>query len=160
MELPDFRVDFVDRTIEIIDKLSKKTDYEVTLLINCLFGLIVIPTEVDYAEYHANYEEDFVNFCIEKLNQYRPSIQQKIPDDLNIPAERLLVRCMKNALSHLNIETTSEDGKISAVKFKDRLDKRSEFHTEIEFTVDDLKQFALDMARHYSNIIQKRKRAK
>ena len=152
MELPDFRVDFVDRTIEIIDKLSEKTDYEVTLLINCLFGLIVIPTEVDYRKLNANYKEDFVNFCTMKLNQYSTVTKRK--------SRRQLARCMKNALSHLNIDTVPKDCEISAVIFKDKLKDATEFHTEIEFTVDDLKHFALDMAYHYSDIIRNRKRAK
>lgn len=149
MEYPDFRVDFVDRTIEIIDKLSDKTDYEVTLLINCLFGLIVIPTEVDYRKLNANYKEDFVNFCTMKLNQYSTVTRRN--------SKRQLARCMKNALSHLNIETTSKDCIISSVIFKDKLKDATEYHTIIEFTVDDLKHFALDMARHYSDIIRKKK---
>ena len=152
MEYPDFRIDFVDRTIEIIDQLSDKTDYEVTLLINCLFGLIVIPTEVDYRKLNANYKEDFVNFCTKKLDQYSKVPKRK--------SKRQLARCMKNALSHLYIDTVPKDGKISAVIFKDKRKEDTEFHTEIKFTVNDLKQFALDMASHYSDIIRKRNHAK
>ncbi len=102
MEYPEFEIDFVKRTIEIWEKLSNKTEYEVTLLINCLFGLIVIPTEHNYVfEDYEKYKE----FFIKQLKQYA-SFWPEEPDD-----DRL-VRCMKNALSHLNIVTESENRKI------------------------------------------------
>ena len=142
MEYTDFKTDFVNRTIEIIDKLSDKTDYEVTLLINCLFGLIVIPTEYKY--HRGNYKK-YEKYCLEKINQYSSR--------WNCKDEHQLVKCIKNSLSHLNFHTASDGGKISLVKFKDKLKDDTEFHTEIEFTVDNLKEFALEMAKHYLDII-------
>lgn len=146
MEYPEFKIDFVKRTIEIWEKLSNKTKYEVTLLINCLYGLIVIPTEYNYVfEDYEKYKE----FFIKQLKQYASKWQK----DKN---NGQLVRCMKNALSHLNIDTESENGKIKYIKFKDKEVDADEFHTEIKFTVDNLKTFARKIADYFlENCIHK-----
>ena len=145
MEYPDFNIDFVKRTITIIEELSDKTDYEVTLLINCLFGLIVIPTEVDYDEYGACYK-DYEDYCELMIYEYSSKKPKKT-------SKRQLVKCMKNALSHLHILTVPKDGKISAVIFKDKLKDDIDYHSKIRFTVENLKEFALVMAKKYLEII-------
>ena len=41
----NFQVDFVCRTQKILSDLQKHTEYEVTLLLNCLYGLMIYPLE-------------------------------------------------------------------------------------------------------------------
>ena len=143
MAYPDFKTDFVKRTIKIWEKLSQETEYEVTLLINCLFGLIVIPTENNKIFNDDEKSKEYKKYFIGQLKQYASSWQK----DKN---NGQLVRCMKNALSHLYIDTEPENGKIKYVKFKDRDGKNAtEFHTEIKFTVDNLKIFARKIADYF-----------
>lgn len=153
MAYPDFKTDFVKRTIKIWEELSNKTEYEVTLLINCLFGLIVIPTEHNKIFTDKEKPNEYKKYFIEQLKKYASFWPEK-PDD------NRLVNCMKNALSHLNIDTEPdpENGKIKYVKFKDRdfYNNETEFHTEIKFPVDSLKIFARNIADYFlENCIHK-----
>lgn len=160
MEYKDFYFDFVTRTIEILS--SEKTEYDVTLLINCLFGLIVIPTEYKY--YPGTYKK-YKEKCLEKIIQYSLNPLEKDCED-----EQDLVKCIKNSLSHLTFQVGSDGGKITTIKFRNKkyykkingvsCKNKNGKVTEIEFTVDKLRGFALDMANYYLDIIQKRKRTK
>lgn len=145
----DFEVEFVKRTIDLIDLLSDSTNMEVTLLINCLYGLIVIPTEKRYsAEKFRKYQK----FCIAQINQYAKSIKLHNINNSN-NTDKQLVKCMKNALSHLHIEIASDLGQIAMVKFRDKGKTDLEYHTELEFTVENLKNYALEIANAYLQII-------
>ena len=44
-EIRNFNKEFVERTIDILEKCSKNTEYEVTLLLNCLLALVTLPIE-------------------------------------------------------------------------------------------------------------------
>lgn len=145
MDYKEFNVDFVERTERIIRELSDKTEYEVTLLINCLFGLIVIPTENHYKGY-----KKYERYCIEQLRKYSHIFKET--DDYK------LVKCMKNALSHLNIEIATEEGIISGIKFRDRYPDAKNYHTEIIFEISDLQRYALDIASYYKNIIEEKRK--
>lgn len=141
MDYKEFEINFVERTEKIIEKLSDKTEYEVTLLINCLFGLIVIPTENNYKGYK-RYEK----YCIEQLRKYAHIYKET--DDYK------LVKCMKNALSHLHIEIATEDEIISEIKFCDRFPDANEYHTEIIFEISDLQKYALHIAKYYIGLLK------
>ena len=41
----NFDKDFVKRTKNIIENISKSTEYDVTLLLNCLLALVTLPLE-------------------------------------------------------------------------------------------------------------------
>lgn len=46
MEIKYFDKEFVERTKEIVQTQCKETfEYDVTLLLNCLLGLVSLPTE-------------------------------------------------------------------------------------------------------------------
>lgn len=157
MEYQNFNIDFVKRTIELLE--SVETEYDVTLLINCLFGLIVIPTEYKY--HRATYEK-YAEKCLENIKKY--SFRRKCED------EQDLVRCIKNSLSHLNFQVGSDGSKLNMIKFRDKkfykningvyFKNNNGNVTEIEFTVDKLREFAHEMAKYYLSIIEKRKRTK
>ncbi len=145
MAYPDFKTDFVKRTIKIWEKLSHETEYEVTLLINCLFGLIIIPTENNKIFNDDEKSKEYKKYFIGQLKQYASSWQKEKKD-------YQLVNCMKNALSHLNIDTEPdpENGKIKFVKFKDKKGRKAtEFHTEIKFAIGNLKIFARNIANYF-----------
>lgn len=167
MEYKDFNIDFVKRTIAILDDLSNKTDddlsnktdYEVTLLINCLFGLIVVPTERQCL-LNKEQKKDYRKYFIEQLNRHIPPWQDKVKDNLS-------VRSMRNALSHLHFQVGSDGGNISMVKFididfykknnkkkKNRVPyNKPKADTEIELTVDALREFAHEMATKFLEMI-------
>ncbi len=159
MEYKDFNIDFVERTKEILEKLSNKTDFEVTLLINCLFGLIVIPTESQDL-LNDKQKNEYKKYFIEQLNRHISPGQNKVNDDQS-------VRFMRNALSHLHFQVGSDGGNISMVKFididfykKNNKKKKNRVpynkpnaDTEIELTVDALREFAHEMATKFLEMI-------
>lgn len=145
----DFEVEFVKRTIDLINALSDSTNLEVTLLINCLYGLIVIPTEKRYPR--GTYRK-YINACKDKIEIYASHVKLNNINNSN-NTDKHLVKCMKNALSHLHIEIASNLGQIAMVKFRDKGKTDLEYHTELEFTVEDLKNYALEIAKAYLQII-------
>lgn len=141
MQFENFQKNFVDRTIKILEDLSDETDYEVTLLINCLYGLIFFPTEHQYERKFYKYQK----YVISKIYEYG-DVMQKQDDSKTF-------RCIKNALSHLNIQTSNENGIITHILFKDKIPGEESYHTEIQFSVEKLRLYALDIARYYSKFI-------
>ena len=55
-------------------------------------------------------------------------------------------RTVKNALSHMNVAPQNKDVVINSIVIKDRRDSRSPVHTELQFTVPQLREFALFVA--------------
>ena len=135
MEYKDLKEDLPKRTIDILE--NYEGEYNVTLLINCLTALLILP------------RERFFN---------------KIPDEeiqnlqgWGLPKEHLIeVRCgscgynlrniarnMRNAVAHMSIDVTSNNERqIDKVRFED---KRSKFVLEIP--VADLKTFVIKLAQ-------------
>lgn len=137
MEMKTFNVDFVQRTKQIINEYCNDScKYEVTLLINCLLGLISLPTVNTGSD-----ESVFIQEYIEKLSNLKAINRQS--------EEGKTFRSLKNALSHMYIEPRNEDGKINKIIFKDKIPGRDCFHTELEFTVESLREFALFVADKY-----------
>ncbi len=134
MGYTDFKKDFPKRTIDILDRHYSNEEYDVTLLLNCLLALLVLPKEFFYN-----------------------NIPEEIPRGWGLTKEHIttvsceacgyklreIVRHMRNAIAHLDIKTTNDNnGKIETVRFKDR----SKFIAEIP--VKDLKTFVIKLNKH------------
>ena len=61
-EMKDFKKDFVYRTLEVLKKCYSETEYEVTLLLNCLLALVSFPIEQKQNEISVE-SEKFQNVC-------------------------------------------------------------------------------------------------
>lgn len=132
MEYQDFKKDFIERTLNIIQTYDGHND--VTLLINCFVGLLILPKE----KYHesipdidiANDEHDWgiTRDCIKQVNceccGYRL---------------RNIVRQMRNSVAHMKIQSKSKSGEIASIVFSD-----TRFTAEIPVGV--LKQFVIKLA--------------
>ncbi|MES2025267.1 MAG: HEPN family nuclease [Pseudomonadota bacterium] len=94
---------FMQRTLEIVD--DYKGDYDTTLLLNCLLGLLLVPNEkfLDVLpdipiEHFGNWGLD-VN-CISTLGKGVNSA------DMNL---KMLVRRLRNSVAHCRIEPVPND---------------------------------------------------
>lgn len=134
MEIKHFDKEFVERTKNIVQTQCKDDfEYDVTLLLNCMLGLVSLPTE------RTNHgHNSFKQECVNKLKNMGV-IVSSTDDDKTF-------RTVKNALSHMNIAPQNKDGVIDSIIIKDRRDRRSPFHTELQFTVLQLREFALFVA--------------
>ena len=143
MEFICFEKEFVARTKCIVKTLCKdEFIYDVTLLLNCLLGLVSLPTE------HTETNDDlFKNMCVNKLKDM--DVIRKHTDD------HKTFRTIKNALSHMNIKPQNKGGVVDSIIIEDRSDRGSPPHTELHFTVLQLQEFALFVAdkhlEHLSN---------
>ena len=113
--------EFIRRTLRIVESHSEYS-CEVTLQINCLLGLVVMPKEAKLLEKIPNkpYRDELKG--IEVLRDNRPKEDTHNPHTL-----KGLVYHLRNALAHLReIDTKSENGRIKEVIFRNEY-KRDEY---------------------------------
>ena len=137
MEMPRFRRDFVVRTKEILENAGNEDfEYDVTLLINCLQGLICLPIESN------KNEKAFSEICVDKLRKL-DVIEKECTDDK-------LYKRVRNEVAHMHIDPCNENGYINKIVLRDKKPgKGREYHTILSFTVPQLKEFALFVADEY-----------
>ena len=147
MEMNYFDKQFVERTKNIVETLCKD-DYEhdVSLLLNCLLGLVSLPTE------RSKYTDiKFKATCVAKL--------QSMGVIVSSTDDNKTFRTLKNAISHMYIEPLNDHGEIQSIIFEDRENRDQPAHTKLKFTVTQLKEFALFVAdKHLERIANKKKR--
>ena len=135
MEEQAIQRDFVDRTIHIIEHYDGP--YGVTLLVNCLLGLIVLPKEKDFN--HIS-DRDHIHFFDLGIRENDIKSWGKI-EECERTAARFL-RCLRNSVAHLQIESILDDGQIESLRFMDN----SGF--EAVFSIDTLKSILFRLANH------------
>lgn len=134
MEIKYFDKEFVERTKIIVQTQCRDDfEYDVTLLLNCMLGLVSLPTERTKTN-----QSSFKQECVNKLKNMGVIVYDTDVDKT--------FRTVKNALSHMNIAPQNKDGVVDSIIIKDRQDRRSPVHTELQFTVPQLKEFALFVA--------------
>lgn len=138
--------DFVKRTKLILEQYDsidlsnmQEEKYEITLCMNCLLGLVVLPQqEWTNRIPDMNLDKDWF---IKKSH-----ITNIVGDQYKI---KEIVRHVRNSISHANVTPISKDKgankKITHLRFKDyNRDDELTFHAEIP--VETLKKFALKFA--------------
>ena len=83
----NFDKDFVKRTKNIIENISKSTEYEVTLLLNCLLALVTLPLEQKKVDKYNKSDKEAIEFqkkCINKIDELRNIVDNEIFDVNNI----------------------------------------------------------------------------
>lgn len=134
MEIKHFDKEFVERTRIIVQTQCKDDfEYDVTLLLNCMLGLVSLPTERTKPS-----QISFKQECVNKLKKMGVIVSDTDDDKT--------FRTVKNALSHMNIAPQNKDGVINSIVIKDRRDRKSSVHTALQFTVPQLREFALFVA--------------
>ena len=156
-------VDFIRRTLEIIDqyaelvrgRVDKDQEYEVTLLMNCLLGLLIYPQQIAHhkgwqpwlSTAKLSYEDSQWGLSREMLRSagYLNDNQTKIGyERLTV---RNLIRQMRNAAAHARFyvgDHSDNQGQITEIEFKDE-EREDGFHLVIP--VANLKTFVRRLAR-------------
>ena len=140
--------DFIERTKLILEQYDKtdfsevpEEKYEITLYMNCLMGLLVVPQQVWHdnipkGDLDENWfiEKGHISFCIE-TGEKRYKIKN-------------IVKHIRNSVAHGRVIPISEDRgtnkKITHLRFKDLCGEQPTFEAEIP--VETLKKFALKFA--------------
>jgi hypothetical protein len=123
MEYEIFERDFIVRTLEIIKQYEKwvvpntseSEQYEVTLLINCLLGLLVLPKERCYV--------NIPDKSIEELKGW--GLESRFIKDWgrirkNQHTLKELIHRMRNSVAHIRIKPHGNGTKITGLEFSDR----------------------------------------
>lgn len=161
--------DFILRTLDIIDqyeeiareKLEPEHQYEVTLLMNCLLGLLIYPQQLaSHKEYQSRFnrwltDDKLVDIGHEwgiepKLVQcagHRVKGRGDNREDIPIAIEQLtlrnMIRQMRNTAAHARFSVNDANGQIESITFED--DSR-EHGFAITIPIANLERFVRKLA--------------
>ena len=149
--------DFVKRTKSILEQYSEidfstitEESYEITLCMNCLMGLVVLPQQVWFS--HVPNTDLNKDWFIKKTHISNiNSGQYKINE---------IVKHIRNSVAHGNLTPISKDKgknkKITHLQFKDYSDNKKTILTfDATIPVETLKKFALKFADTMLDIMKK-----
>ncbi len=147
MEIKVFDREFVERTISIIEHPSSiESEYDITLLTNCMLALVVLPIEsTSNSSISKKFRSEIVNE-LARMNVIKTNLDNG-----------KLFRAIKNAISHMHIEFQNKDGNIDSIVFWDKIPGEKEYHTVLQFSAQQLKDFALFVANKHLNRLSNKK---
>lgn len=175
-------LDFIDRTEKLIQQydvfrrsMPREKAYEVTLLINCLLGLLVVPQQIAGREPYRKYLSERW-LTDQTISSHGPDWKIR-PEFIKCPgytssekriesAEKMtirnLIRAMRNTATHYNLHILPDQAgesavEIEAIRFKELVEvpkdptpeqeERAQYAFHMELPVCNLKRFSLKLAR-------------
>jgi hypothetical protein len=135
MNYDEMAKDFSTRTKYLVE--NYKGEYEVTFLLNCCLGLIVVPKEKDF--------DSIPNDEIPLQGALWGLTRQDIRVGCDTCGYKLrhVIRRIRNGICHFKLESIpDEDGQISSLTIHDSRD------FDATLTVPQLREFALSLTRH------------
>ncbi len=135
----DEKIEFVERTLHIIKRYRGK--YEITHLLNCCLGLLVLPKERHFERIPERLLNNvpYWGLSTENVNVECSACGYQL---------RSVIRRIRNGICHFNIELNSTEGQISEIVFKDRVP------FEVTLTTSQLKELAMGVANHILQSLQ------
>ena len=113
VEQKSIEKEFVDRTLHILEYYHGP--YGVTLLVNCLLGLIVLPKERDFN--HISHDKALHLHDLGLGDGVILSWGKIKEEERNVAR---FLRCMRNSIAHIHINSISADGEIELLRFIDK----------------------------------------
>jgi hypothetical protein len=154
----NFPIDMVKRTKANLARY--KGEFEVTNLINCTLGLIILPYEKDIRDrqlphpWNTNLNE-VPNLPNCQIHRFEP-IRRIERDGTRKYYEKTLqvfLKKIRNGLAHQNIEPVNENRHFLGVVIKNYFDdsarKKGDPDLHVQFSAKELEQFALFIADEY-----------
>ncbi len=122
-----FERDFIVRTLKIIEQydrhvvghVQKSEQFEITLLINCLLGLLVLPKERCYAQIPYVPVERFGEWGLppDFIRSWGNGAGNPGPKERDLAQ---VIHRMRNSVAHLRVEAHANSGEIAELEFSDR----------------------------------------
>ena len=154
-----FDVEFIQRTLENLDA-SSGIEYEVTLLLNCLVGLVIIPAEAYLKKNYTFFNSPIL--CVPEVkelmeNQYfQPTASRQEGGIYKSKQLTLanLIRSIRNSVAHNHIYCLPEEGKWRMVRICDinennKRDGKPHLELEVVWSINQLKHFCRFVAERY-----------
>lgn len=146
--------DFVNRTKAIIEQyekieLSKAEKFEVTLLLNCLVGLLILPQQ----NWFDNLPTDIISQKEWGINDKHISFI-KAGETKNV---KDIARHLRNSISHYRFRAfDNKSNEISSIKFED-YDPSNKKSFEATIPVSSLRQFTTKLTNTFVAEMEKQK---
>lgn len=162
MEYKNFEYDFVERTLRNIEWIEKQNAinkenptvtpfYEFTNLINQCLGMILLPSQFSNSTFLANFTQELTHYGV------GDNIVNKIKGNKDKTLSNIL-RHLRNGIAHGHIQQVIDgsdditDVKIWDVDQNIENPTEKDAHTIIEFRVEELKLFAINVAKEYCKL--------
>lgn len=146
--------DFVERTIAILEQyeiIKEKTPqeyYDITLLMNCSLGLLILPQQV----WFDRLPKDIIDQEKWGIDPSDISTSETISKEKKAKVDEKSVRCMarhiRNSISHYRFNIlSSNDTNLDYIEIEDKLGSKTTFKAEI--SIEHFRTFVLSLANFY-----------
>lgn len=112
----DFSRDFVTRTLTIVKEYEG--EYDASILLNCLLGLLIVPKEKWFDRIPLDPIEKLSDWGINPKSIHSFGIDRQ--GNPFKPTLRQLVKSLRNSVAHFRIEPLANEGKCSGFSFSDQ----------------------------------------
>ena len=141
-EMNNFKKDFVERTIKILGDCSRYTEHDVTLLLNCLLGMVTFPIEIQKNKTNKKAKQYKID-CVNKMKELSKIEKNYCNDDS-------FFENIRNAIAHLNIKVENNNGKIEKIEFRNlEYGVKGKCTLKISILPSNLKLFMEYVAQEY-----------
>ena len=150
MEIKKFEIEFVERTKKILEEYTG--DYDMSIILNCALGLIILPYEKRRDTPSWNTElGDISELPSFNLKIFKPIRNTNNSGVTYYPKTlKVLLQKIRNGLAHQNIEPVNENGKFVGVIIRNYFNKANRhLDLDVHFSQQELKDFALFIANEY-----------
>ena len=138
------QINFVTRTLTILNDLEPKTKFEKTLFLNCCLGLLVAPQQWDQCIEHDISEEMNVDTWFIDTHAARPNVYKKGKDEYSV--ENFAYH-LRNSLCHHLFSVLGDSEQIRYIEIVDYTDSNhSDCSFRLKVSFDALKQFVVKYA--------------
>lgn len=151
----EYKLEFPKRTIYLLDSFRKQEvdyRYDVTLLMNCLLGLIVLAVENSDREklMPGKVDTGLLEMLPHKVKYKRgkKGIQEVSADFLKSLDKLELLKKIRNGIAHQNILGINENGIWAGVKLWN-INKSGEINFEMTLSTEQLYSLATYISKHY-----------
>lgn len=166
--IENYKINFIKRTQEILIaeyKSFQEKDREVTFLLNCLLGLIVVISENEQKKlrvFKGKIDDEFLSLVPDKVGFIQKNKSGMIIDltDVSTIVENVghkselkeqdklwFINKIRNGIAHQHIESINDDGKWVGVRLWNTNNTSKNF--EIIFSINELKEFAISLSEKY-----------
>jgi len=154
----EFDIEFISRTERILK--GYKGQLNITLLLNCLLGLIVLPSE-----YYNRKSRTFFDVELKDIPEltshftnihFNPTKRKKNGWVADKKSLKNLIKKIRNGVSHQQIECIGSKAKWNEITIRDyNIGNHHNLELQVSWTPKQLKEFALYVAERYKSEISK-----
>lgn len=138
--LSNFERSFSENTLAVLDGYSG--EYDATLLINCLLGLLVLPKETMLDAIPEIPISDLKNWGVNISSLKIAEARKNDPDPGTL---RGLVFNMRHSVAHFRIKPIPSEGEVEGFEFK------NDRGLHAEFSLSELRVFLRNLSSHLKN---------